>query len=187
MNNQITDKRIFLKFWIIGLFTFGMIVWTVFMAIKAGAGHDNDDAFLSSYHEIDRDFNKILQSNRDFEAKYNIKFILNGNEIVGLTYKDVYLGQRSIAKRKDRKNLINVGNNILKIMIQDKMGHLVHNKDIKILITQAISHDNDINLEFKNEDIKKFNVKAVGYWNLTGVVEVGKNKGYFYIKTNAKK
>ena len=187
MFKKFKENQIFFEIWFIGLGTLAMIIWTTVMAMKAGAGLDEDSAFLSNYHTVDKDFNKIMKSNRAFESKYNIKFIFNNNEIIGLTYKDIYLGQRSIAKRKSRKNLLNIGKNNLTILIQDKHGKTIKNKTIDLLLTQAITHDNDIKLNFKNEDKKKFDIEALGYWNITGVITIGDNNGYFYIKTNAKK
>jgi len=187
MFKKFRENQIYFEIWFIGLGTLGMIIWTTVMAMKAGAGLDEDSAFLSNYHTVDKDFNKIVAANKSFESKYNVKFIFNDKEITGLTYKDIYLGQRAIAKRKIRKNLINIGKNSLTVFIQDKKGKSVDNKTVDLLLTQAITHDNDINLKFKNSSKKEFDVEALGYWNITGVIEVDDQKGYFYIKTNAKK
>jgi len=188
MFQKLKDNKIYIEIWVIGLGTLLMIIWTTVMAFKAGAGLDQDQAFLSSYHEVDKDFDKILASNKKFKSKYNIKFLINQNKIIGLTYKDVFLNQRAVAKRKDRKNFLSLGKNSLEILIQTKDGKLVKDKNIKVLITQAISHKNDINLELNSINSKKdFNIKAVGYWNITGVINVGNDIGYFYIKTNASK
>ena len=187
MFEKFKENRIYFEIWFIGLGTLGMIIWTTVMAMKAGAGLDEDSAFLSNYHTVDKDFNKIMASNRSFESKYNIKFIFNNQEITGLTYKDIYLGQRAIAKRKIRKNLINIGKNNLTILVQDKKGNNIKEKNIDLLLTQAITHDNDIDLNFNNTNKKEFDIEAIGYWNITGIVTIKDQKGYFYIKTNAKK
>ena len=187
MFKKFRENQIYFEIWFIGLGTLAMIVWTTVMAYKAGAGLDEDSAFLSNYHTVDKDFNKIVAANRSFESKYNVKFIFNDQTITGLTYKDIYLGQRSVAKRKTRKDLVKIGKNSLTILIQDKQGNLIKNKTIDLLLTQAITHDNDIKLNFQNIDKKEFDLEAIGYWNITGIIKVNNDTGYFYIKTNAKR
>jgi hypothetical protein len=164
----------------------GLIYWTIYMTLKSDVGKDEDNAFLSTYHEIDRDYNAMIKQNNDFEKKYNIKFELNNELIIGLTYKDIYLSQRVIQKRKIRKDIIKVGNNKFSIQIQDKNGNTLNNKKINILITKNTNHTEDVKLEFINENIKEFKINSMGYWNITGTVEVDKYKGFFYIKTNAR-
>lgn len=190
-NNNIKENKPLPKWLIYTLFiikfigSLTLIYWTVYMTLTADVGEDKDNAFLSNYHHVDRDMNKIVNGNEEFQSKYNIKFKLNDQEIIGLTYTDIYLPQRLIAKRKIRKNILKVGKNIFTIQIQDKNGNLIKNKKIDILVTKASTHLEDVKLSYNNEDTKKFNIKSIGYWNITGTVEVNGNKGTFYIKTNA--
>ena len=170
-----------LKF-IIGLV---LIYWTIYMTMQSDVGADEDNAFLSTYHNVDRDMNKMIIGNNLFNSKYNIKFQFNDEEIIGLTYNDVYLSQRVIAKRTIRKNILKVGDNSFTIDIQDKNGNTIKNKLIEILVTKTTNHLEDVKLSFKNEDRKDFQIKSIGYWNITGTVEVNGDIGTFYIKTNA--
>jgi len=55
-----------------------------------------------------------------------------------------------------------------------------------LLVTKNNTHQEDQNLLFKQNSSVDFIIKSKGYWNITGVVEIGEDKGYFYIKTNAK-
>ena len=79
-----------------------------------------------------------------------------------------------------------MGENIFSIYIQDKDGNEIDKSNIEILVTKNTNHKEDVKLSFVNEEVKKFEIKSKGYWNITGTVEVKGSKGYFYIKTNAK-
>jgi len=190
-NHNIEENKPMPKWLIYGLFVLkfiaglALIYWTVYMTFQSDVGQDDDNAFLSTYHNVDRDMNKLIIGNQIFDSKYNIKFQFNDEEIIGLTYKDIYLSQRVIAERKIRKNILKVGDNTFSIHIQDKNGNVISEKDIEILITKTTNHLEDVKLNYKNEDTKKFQIKSIGYWNITGTVEVDGIKGTFYIKTNA--
>ena len=185
---QKKDKYIYIKIWIIFFFTLAMIIWTVVQAIKADVGADEDNAFLSTYHDVDKNFNNMNISNKIFNNKYNVKFNLNGKVIQGLDIQDVFLGQRTIKERKIKKDLINIGKNSFSVVVTNKQGKIVQNVTISMLITKAISHKFDKHLTFTDKkQTQEFNIDEIGYWNITGIVVVGTHKGYFYIKTNAKK
>jgi hypothetical protein len=171
-----------LKF-LVGLY---LIYWTVYMTLQSDVGKDDDNAFLNTYHKVDRGFNQIANDNIKFANKYNIKFSLNKEEILGLSYEDVFLAQRAIQNRKIRKNILKVGKNSFTIKVQDKQGNEIKNKIINMLITKSTNHTEDVKLQFNNEDTKTFEIKSKGYWNITGTIDVDDQKGSFYIKTNAK-
>jgi hypothetical protein len=191
--NQNNNKKPLSKGFIYSMFILkfvaglALIYWTIYMTFQSDVGQDDDNAFLSTYHEIDRDYNTMIKQNIDFEDKYNVKFVFNDTTIIGLTHKDIYLSQRVIQKRKIRKNIVKVGENKFGIYIQDKDGNKIKDKKVKILITKNTNHLEDIKLNYKNEDTKEFKIHSIGYWNITGIIEVDKYKGFFYIKTNAKK
>ena len=170
-------------------FVFGLVLiwWTIYMTFQSDVGQDDDNAFLSSYHDVDDNYNKLMKETNEFNSKYNVKFIFNKEEIYGLSHQDVYLSQRVIQERKTRKNIINVGKNIFSIYIQDKNGNAIKESKIEILVTKNTNHKEDVKLLFINEETKTFDIKSKGYWNITGTVEVNGSKGYFYIKTNGKK
>ncbi|MEA3554674.1 MAG: hypothetical protein U9R39_09810 [Campylobacterota bacterium] len=171
-----------LKF-VLGL---GLIYWTIYMTLQSDVGEDDDNAFLSSYHQVDDSFNKIVADNKIFETVYNIKFDLNDETIIGLSYDDIFLSQRAIQNRKTRKNILKVGDNNFNINVQDKNGNEIKDVKIDILVTKSTNHKEDIKLFFNNENTKNFKINSIGYWNITGTIEVDKYKGTFYIKTNAK-
>lgn len=181
------DKYIYIKFAIIFFFTLGMIIWTIMQTAKAGVGLDDDNAFLSTYHDVDANFNKMAIDNAKFSQKYDVIFDFNGEVINGLTVEDVFLPQRAIQDRKIRKDMIKIGTNDFSIVVKDKSGNEIENKKVNILVTKSVTHDFDVKLNFDNESKKSFEVNSIGYWNITGTIEVDSYKGYFYIKTNAKK
>lgn len=177
---------IYLLFILKFLLGLALIFWTVYMTLQTDVGQDDDNAFLSSYQEMDDNYNKIIERNQQFNEKYNIKFVFNEEEIIGLSHEDVYLSQRVIQERKTRKDIIRVGNNTFTIYLQDKNGKSITNADVNILVTKNTSHTEDVHLEFTNEKSKSFTIQSKGYWNITGTVAAEGLKGYFYIKTNAK-
>jgi len=169
------------------VFGLGLIWWTIYMTLQSDVGKDDDNAFLSSYHDIDDNYNKLIKQTNEFNSKYNVKFVFNNEEIYGLSHNDVYLSQRVIQERKIRKDIINVGKNTFSIYIQDKNGNEIKESKIEILVTKNTNHKEDVKLSYLNEESKTFEIKSKGYWNITGTVEVAGSKGYFYIKTNGKK
>lgn len=192
MENK-TEKKPMPKWLIYTLFilkfVLGLVLiwWTVYMTLGSDVGKDDDNAFLSNYHAIDKNFNKIAEGNLEFSSKYNVKFVFNDEEIIGLTLDDVYLSQRVIKERTLRKNMLNVGSNKVSVYIQDKNGNDVKKSNIDILVTKNTTHDQDVSLQFTNGVEKSFEVQSLGYWNITGTLEVNGSKGYFYLKTNASK
>jgi hypothetical protein len=167
------------------LFGLALIIWTVMMTLSSDVGEDNDNAFLTTYHKVDDNFYSMVVSNYKFEDKYKVKFYLNDTVLDGLSINDVFLGQRSIKSRKIRKDILKFGTNKFKYEIKTKDGKIVNNVKLKMLVTMTTNHKFDKNLLFKeNEEI--FNISKKGYWNITGTIEVNNDKGYFFIKTNAK-
>ena len=191
MENKI-EKKPMPKWLIYGLFILkfilglGLIYWTIYTTLQSNVGEDDDNAFLSTYQNVDSNFNKIVNNNSIFESKYNIKFEFNDETIVGLSYKDIFLSQRAIQNRKIRKNILKVGNNSFTIKVQDKDGNEITNKKIDILVTKSTNHLEDVSLVFNNTDTKDFKINSIGYWNITGTINVDGMTGTFYIKTNAK-
>jgi len=181
MSKWLIYSLFILKF-LLGLY---LIYWTVYMTLQSDVGTDNDNAFLSNYHAVDDNYNQMTIDNAKFASKYNIKFDLNGHEIVGLSYEDIFLPQRSVQERKTRKNILKVGENNFNVLVQDKAGNMVKDAKIKMLVTRATNHTQDVHLDFLEGNKQKFTIQSKGYWNITGTVEVGDDIGRFYIKTNA--
>lgn len=163
----------------------GLIWWTVYMTLGSDVGKDDDNAFLSNYHSIDDNYNKIILENQEFNSKYNVKFLFNNHEVIGLIINDIYLSQRVIKERDERKDMLHLGANKLTIVIQDKNGNIVNDKKINVLVTKNTTHAEDVSLEYLNENSKSFEIQSKGYWNITGTIETNGLKGSFYIKTNA--
>lgn len=192
MENKIENKPmpkwlVYTLFILKFILSLALIFWTVYMTLQSDVGQDDDNAFLSSYKNIDDNYNKIIAENAKFNAKYNVKFVFNNEEIYGLTHEDVYLSQRVIQDRKTRKDIINVGDNKFSVYLQDKEGNTITKYKTEILVTKNTNHKEDVKLHFENEQSKTFVIGSKGYWNITGSIEVDGNKGYFYIKTNGKK
>jgi hypothetical protein len=169
------------------LFGLALIWWTIWMTLSSDVGEDEDNAFLSTYHNVDDNFNNMITQNNSFEQRYNLKFYLNDELIEGLTLQDVFLAQRAINQRKIRKDILKVGENKFSYTLTTKEnGKKLNNVNLSMLVTMATTHQYDKKLEFENTNLETFNINKQGYWNITGTIEVNDHKGYFFIKTNAR-
>jgi len=175
-----------LFFFLIFGFTFSMIVWTVKNAINTPVYEDK--SFLSSYHNVDEDFNKMMAENQRFNQTYDVKVQIN-EKTIGMELKDAFLGQRSLEKQSTNQNMLKVGENTLAITIVNKNTQKpVSDANLTFQITRAIVDKYDIDLDkftYKNGVYKTTaKINKVGNWDVQGVIRVAKDVGYFYIKTN---
>ncbi len=169
-------------------FTLGMIIWTIMSAIKVPV-HE-DEAFLKSYHDLDRDFNDVVESNQKFLAKYDFKILINKQEF-NLVMSDMFLSQRAIEKKSKHKDIFNKGKNHISISVKDKNGIEQNNVEIALRVSRATNHNNT--MDFTNKEFilsnSKFNAEVdlplKGNWNVTGSFKVGGDIGYLFIKSNA--
>jgi hypothetical protein len=168
------------------LFGLGLIVWTVYQTSQSDTGSDDDNAFLSQYHEIDANYNQLVLANIKINNDYKITFKLNDTIIDGISHEDVFLSQRVISKRTNRKNILKVGTNNFGVEVLDQDGKKVNNVQIEMLITMATNHKYDKKLDFKNKNNISFELPNAGYWNITGFVKISNDEGRFFIKTNAR-
>ncbi|RXJ87420.1 hypothetical protein [Arcobacter sp. CECT 8985] len=185
-------KRNYWPLFFIGIFsfTFLMIVWTIHNTLKVPV--NEDDAFLSKYQYIDDNFNNVVTSNKKFLSKYDFKLFLNGKE-KNLDISDVFLSQRVIDNRTKNKDLLNVGKNKIRIEIFDKNTKKIDSGfDIKFRITQTTNNNSKEDFTNKNFKFEKdgyvstIDVSRVGYWNIIATFQKKQEKGYLFIKTNAK-
>ena len=168
------------------LFSLGLIFWTIKMTMSANVGQDEDNTFFSTYHKIDDNFNEISKQNDMFNIKYNTTIKINDKYFEGLSYKDIFLSQRIIKKRADRKNILNVNENTISIVITDKKTNkVIKTYKANVIFTTTVDHKDDLNIKLK-DGINNFNISKKSYWNIMGKVEVDNNIGHFYIKTNSK-
>ena len=175
-----------LFFFVIFGFTFGMIVWTVKSAVNTPVYEDR--SFLSSYHVVDDDYNKMMEDNRNFMQNYDVLFDINGHK-VGLEISDIFLGQRSLKKEHKHRDFLNVGQNSIAISVVDKnSSNSIKDAKIELLLTRAIKDNGDLDIksfEFQDNRYKTIaTVPMKGHWNLTGKITVDNQIGYFFIKTN---
>jgi hypothetical protein len=153
------------------------------MTFKADVGKDDDNAFLTTYHDVNENFNSMIASNIKFNKKYSIILYLNDTHIKSIDVKDAFLGQRNIQDRINRKGILKLGQNKFSYIVTNK-NEIIKNADMDILITKTTNHLTDKKLEFKNSNIKTFNLSIKGYWNIIGTIKIDDDKGYFFIKTN---
>jgi len=181
------------KFWLLfffGIFglSFSMIIWTITSTLKADLSEDK--SFLSTYHDVDANFNNMMMSNEKFNSLYDIFFDING-KMTPLEVKDIFLAQRALKDKSNNQKMFTIGTNSIRVKIMEKeTSKVIENAIVELQISKAIKSDGDIN--FKNIPFKdgvylsNFEIKDQGNWHLTGKVSVGKDIGYFFIKTNTK-
>jgi hypothetical protein len=169
-------------------FSISLIFWTIKITLTAGVGTDNDNSFLSTYRDISDNYNNIIENNNKFNEKYTTLIKINNEKINELSYSDIYLGQRSVKKRETNKNILTNGSNNIYIEIRDKnTNEIIKDINTSIVFTKPSTHKNDVKIAIKNSNENiNFNLKGKSYWNIMGVINIDKNEGYFFIKTNSK-
>lgn len=177
--------------YIFGLFMVGliMITWTIKSAV--GLPVQVDYTFFETKKEIDDKFNLMAESNVNFTQKYNIEFVYNDDNVALLDLSEMFLAQRVVEEKGQHRNFLKVGDNKLAVVIKDKDGNVVsQNVSIHAMVTIASNNTNDIdltNFEFvEDKFVSNFEVPRLANWNVNGIVTVGEDKGYFFIKTNSK-
>lgn len=182
-------KRNYWPYLFIAIFSFTlyMVFWTVYNATKTPI--QQDDAFLNSYQSVDANFNEIAFSNKKFLEKYDFELLVN-KQAFDLSFQDLYYSQRVIEKKSDHKNTLFLKNNTISISIKDRVSkEAVENAQISIRVMAPTNNKNDTNLEnftFSNNIYSsQFSLRNIGNFNITGVITIGEQKGYIFIKTNA--
>ena len=167
-------------------FTFSMIVWTIVSAVNTPVHEDK--SFLSTYHNVDGDFNDIVASNERFSNKYNIKIKINDKVFDKLLINDVFLSQRVIDDKSTHKDIFKKGSNSINFELNDKNGLAVNNAKINFKVTRTTNSYSDIDINNNENGNYSFAFELVkeGNWNITGTIDTSDGeKGYFYIKSNA--
>jgi hypothetical protein len=184
----ISKKTLYTIFILKFFFSISLIFWTIKITLGAGVGSDDDNSFLSDYKTVNENYNKIVEENKLFNSKYIITAIINEKTIDNLSYKDIFLSQRNIKQRTKRKNILNNGTNVIKLLIKDKMTNKIIDKiDANIAFTRPSTHNGDIKFKInRSNKSTTFNIDAKAYWNIMGEVKIKDNIGHFYIKTNSK-
>ena len=184
-------KRNYWPLFFIGIFSFTlvMIVWTIYKAVQAPVIEDR--SFMYKYQFVDENYNNIMNSNIEFLEKYTLELDLNG-KVFPLTTEDIKYGQRVIEKYSNHKDNLKVGQNSLKIFVFDKNKNEKVSLDIDLVITKTMTNEDDINLKNDNfvnsENIysTNFELSEATNWIITGSFKIDNNRGFIFIKTNAK-
>ncbi len=169
------------------LFSISLIAWTIMMTLGAGVGKDNDNTFMRYYHDVDDNFNKIMLDNDSFSKKYDFEIKVNNFLLHELSYTDIYLSQRVISERKERKDILHIGDNKISIKVKDKITQEeIKNIDARIVFTMPSTHEYNQELNITSSGLEKNIILAKkSYWNIMGTIKTGDKIGTFYIKTNA--
>ena len=170
-------------------FTVYMIIWTIYKATQVPVVEDR--SFMQKYQYVDENYNNIMTSNINFLEKYSLELDLNG-KIFPLTTEDIKYGQRVIEKYSNHKDILKVGENILKISVLNKITKEIVPINIDLLITKTMSDDSNLNLKDENFTKDKniyttnFSLNEETNWIITGSFKVEDETGFIFIKTNAK-
>ncbi|MGM0519983.1 MAG: hypothetical protein ACQERD_10110 [Campylobacterota bacterium] len=176
----------------IGIFSlaFSLIIWTITSTL--GASLDEDESFNKKYQDVDEYYNEIMHFNALFSKKYKLLFVLNEKEF-NLGVEDIKYSQRVLKDKSKHKDTLNLGENSLLVYVLNKSTNKkVMIDEINLKFTLSNTNKQDILLK-KNDFIQENNkyktnvdITKESNWNITGSFQVGKDKGYIYIKTNAK-
>jgi hypothetical protein len=169
--------------------TFSMIVWTVKSAVATPVY--DDKSFLSAYHDVDDNFNKMMVQNHRFNTLYDVKVKIN-ERTIAMEIKDAFLGQRSLEKQSANQNMLKVGENSLSVSVTNKKSNeVVSDANVTFQITRAIEDMYDIDLNsfaYDNGTYKtEAKIELAGHWNIYGTIKIADAIGYLYIKTNTQK
>jgi hypothetical protein len=169
--------------------TFSMIIWTVKSAVNTPVYEDK--SFMSSYQDVDDNYNQMYLSNAKFNSRYTTEVTINGRT-VGMNFSDVLYGQRSLEKKSTNQNMLITGKNSLSISIKERESQaVVKDANVSFQLTRAIEDMYDINLNnFKFENNVYTSIGEItreGNWNIIGKIMIGEDTGYLYIKTNTKR
>lgn len=184
-------KRNYWPLYFIAIFAFTvyMIIWTIYKATQVPVVEDR--SFMQKYQYVDENYNNIMTSNINFLEKYSLELDLNG-KIFPLTTEDIKYGQRVIEKYSNHKDVLKVGENILKISVLNKITKEIVPINIDLLITKTMSDDSNLNLKDENFTKDKniyttnFSLNEETNWIITGSFKVEDETGFIFIKTNAK-
>ena len=190
MNIKIQKHHFWLAFFffIFGM-TFSMIVWTVKSAVNTPVYEDK--SFMTSYQDVDENYNTMVISNAQFNNKYNTEVNINGRK-VGMELNDLLYGQRSLKKKSTNQNILITGDNQISVSIKDKKSNApVTNANVTFQVTRAIDDMSDINLDkFTLENniyATSAKIEKAGNWNIIAKITIDDDIGYLYIKTNTKR
>ncbi len=147
-----SDKNSEKNYWphfIVGLvlFTIGMGTWTVVTAINNPVEMDN--SYMMNYHQLDKDINKILASEKEFDKRYEFDLLT-----------------------KDLKE----GENTLLIEVKDKNGNIIKDAKIDILVTrpETTKLDKKLKASFKEgKYVAEVVLDKKGRWNIIVRVKIG--------------
>lgn len=169
--------------------TFSMIIWTVKSAVATPVY--DDKSFLSSYHDVDDNFNRMMVQNQRFNNLYDVQVTIN-ERTLGMEIKDAFLGQRSLEKQSTNQNMLKVGDNSFSVIITSKeSAEIVSDANVTFQITRAIEDMYDIDLNTFTYANGSYTTTAkidlAGNWNVHGTIKVAEDIGYLYIKTHTPK
>jgi len=141
---------------------FGFCVLTVYITNQAPI--EKSDLYMSEYHKVDANANKIIKDKIAFDKKYNIEFLTD--------------------------RVLNEGT-VLKYKITDKNSNPIKNAKIKVIITRPDEKSHDIELKNPKYEngiyvFKKIKLPLKGRWDIMAKIEVEKFKRFYNLKTDTR-
>lgn len=184
-----TKRTVYTLFILKFLFSLLLIFWTIKMTMSADIFSDIDKSFLSTFSDVDINYNNMNESNILFNKKFDVKIIINDFTIDKLSFQDIYLSRRVITKRDTFKNILKYnGKNNITIVVMDKnTNKVIDNIETNIILTRPSTNKDDMKIKIDKLNQKiSFNIDKKSYWNIIGTIKVDTLEGHFYYKTNSK-
>ncbi|MDR0666522.1 MAG: FixH family protein [Campylobacteraceae bacterium] len=141
-------------------------IYTIIEAVKYPV--ELDTYYFDTKQNVDKNYDKIKASQEAFDKKYSVFFEINGGSA----------------------NLHAVGNNEVRVVINDKEGRCDFDADIKLLLTRPETNRYNQNLALSNTEkcrwfFPPFSVETIGRWQFQAKITIGEDVGFFTYETSA--
>jgi hypothetical protein len=134
-----------------------------------------ENRFMSGYHDVDKNFNKIAQSQAEFFARYNAGFKYEPKSAASIGVEDMR-GQLVIYD-----HAFEVGANSLDVWLRGPDGAVVDNAAASLFVSRVDTNEFDQTSQglFENGAYRfAFEIKAPGRYKITALIETGDQKGF---------
>ncbi|MDR0762421.1 MAG: FixH family protein [Campylobacteraceae bacterium] len=135
-------------------------IYTIVEAVKYPV--EMDTYYFDTKQNVDRNYDKIKAAQEAFDKKYIVSFEVNGGNA----------------------NLHTVGNNDIRVVINDKEGKCDFDADVKLLLTRPETNRYNQNLTLSGIEkcrwfFTPFSIEIIGRWQFQTKVTIGEDVGFF--------
>lgn len=147
-------------------FSFVLIVALIIGTIIVASNNavEQSDLYMSNYHEIDDNKNKIIMAEIAFNKFYTIEYV---------------------TEKLDPEATV------IAYSLSDKAGNPVNHAKIKVVVTRPNTHDFDVTLENPSVSDGRYEFASIelpkeGRWDIMAQVSVGDHHRYYNLKADTR-